>query len=95
MCPECHRLICEEGCPAYRGRNVERGRALLFCSLCEQPIWRDERFYSIGVRPFCKECLEETVCDEQLSLFGYQDRESLLERLGAVSRTAYGGEVGL
>ncbi len=88
MCPECHRFICEEGCPAYRGRSAERGRALLRCSLCSVPIWHGDRFYSIGVRPFCTECLEDMVCDELMSLFGYGRREALLASLGAVSRTA-------
>ncbi|MBO5306305.1 MAG: hypothetical protein J6B12_06030 [Clostridia bacterium] len=94
MCPECHRFICEESCPAYRGRNAERGKALLLCSLCSSPIWKDDRFYSIGVRPFCKECLEERVSDELVSLFGYESREALIEMLGGISRIAYIGREG-
>lgn len=91
MCPECHRFICEESCPAYSGRSSEYGRAHLFCSLCGSPIWHGDRFYSIGVRPFCAECLEDTVAQELLSLFGYKSREALLNSLGAVSRTVAGG----
>ena len=86
MCPECHRFVCEEGCPAYRGRSAERGRPLLFCSLCDTPIWRGDKFYSVGVRPYCRECLEDKFSDELVSLFGYGSREAILEALGAVSR---------
>lgn len=87
MCPECHRFICEESCPAYNGRSAERGRAFLFCSLCAAPIRRGEAFYSIGVRPFCAECLEGAESDELMKLFKYKTREDLLCSLGAVART--------
>ena len=86
MCPECHRFICEEGCPAYRGRSAERGRALCNCSLCDTPIARGESFYSVGARPVCRECLEDSDAGDLTRLFGFASREALLLALGASLR---------
>lgn len=88
MCPECHRFICKESCPAYSGRSPESGRALFFCSLCGAALQRGEKFYTIRTRAFCQECLEEADSDELMKLFQYKCREDLLNSLGAVSRIA-------
>lgn len=85
MCPECHRFICEESCPAHVGR----GRAHLFCTRCDAPISGGEAFFSIGTRPFCAECLGEADVDDLQRLFKYPSRAALLEALGAAARVAF------
>ena len=89
MCPECHRFICEESCPNAVGRAILRGRPHLFCSRCRTPIAGGDKFYSIGIRAFCTECLEDADADELQSLFKYQTREELIGALGAASRIAF------
>ena len=89
MCPECHRFICEESCPAYVGRSPERGRPHLFCSHCHAAIAGGEAFYSVGPRPFCSECLEGADADELQRIFKLPSREALLSLLGAASRIAF------
>ena len=92
MCPECHRIICEPWCPAYSGQSTERGRAILFCRLCEAPIWQGDKYYSVGVRQFCRSCLEEAGMDELLGIFRLHSPEEFLNILGAVSRVAFSQE---
>ena len=92
MCPECHRMICECFCPAYSGRSAEGGRAVLYCRLCEAPIWQGDKYYSIGVRQFCRDCLEEASMEDLLGAFKLQSPEEVLNVLGAVSRVAFGQE---
>lgn len=89
MCPECRRFICEEGCPLSIGRTPERGKPHLFCSHCRAPIAGGERFYSIGTRAFCVECLEQTDLDALVRLFRFQSHQDLLDALGAASRLAF------
>lgn len=93
MCPECHRIICEEGCPAYSGRSPEWGNILFTCRRCHTPVGEEEPFYSIGPRPYCRDCLTEVTLEELLPLFGIADREELLLMLGALPRHAREEEV--
>ena len=90
MCSECHRFICQEGCPGYRGHSAERGRALCSCHLCGAPIARGDRFYSVGARPICCECLEDLDLCELARVFGFATREDLLLALGACLRHGEG-----
>lgn len=88
MCPECHRFICEESCPNCVGRTPRRGRPHLFCFRCREPIGGGDKFYTVGARAFCTECLEEADMDEMQSFFKFQSRKELLSALGAASRIA-------
>lgn len=89
MCPECHRFICIESCPSYSGHSPEKGNAVLSCTFCDFPIWKEDKFYSIGVRPFCRECLENASFDDLMLAFKFKTPQDLLCALGAVSRTAF------
>ncbi len=91
MCPECHRFICEESCPAFVGRTRSRVGARRFCTLCGDAFADGEKFYSIGTRPFCAACLEGADVDDLQKFFKHKNREQLLGALGAVSRTAAEG----
>ena len=88
MCPECYRFICEEGCPNRVGRTSRRSRPHLFCTRCREPIEGGVKFYTVGTRAFCAECLEEADMDEIQAFFKIQSREALLYALGAASRIA-------
>ena len=89
MCPECHRMICEPGCPAYVGRSPSRGRAILFCEFCGFPIWKGDKYYSIGTKQFCRSCLEGASMDDLMVAFKLKSASDVLLALGAVSRVAF------
>ena len=88
MCPECHQMICPPGCPAYSGRSAERGKAIIFCEFCGFPIWSGDRYYSVGTRQFCRNCLEYASMDDLLAAFRASCPTEILQTLGAVSRIA-------
>ena len=88
MCPECHRFLCEEGCPAFVGRARGRVGVRRLCTLCGEELEDGEKFYSIGTRPFCAACLEGADADDLQKFFHHKSREQLLSALGAVTRVA-------
>ena len=56
MCEICGGVFCPESCPGYRGYSPEGGLPIGKCSVCEEYVSGEERYYLFFGRLLCEKC---------------------------------------
>ena len=82
MCEECFKLICPGSCPETEDYSAELGAPLLYCSVCDSPLYSGDRYICTDNDIYCSECIEELDTDDILNLCSAESISALLEELG-------------
>lgn len=65
MCRLCMQTPCHPRCP-----NATEPEPLYRCNVCDEGIYEGDKYFAVGEKEICVECMQFMSAEELLELFG-------------------------